>query len=118
MENTILSELQELKRQAALSEKQVLSELQELKKLTALEARSALTMDDASLLTGLSKSYLYKQTCQRKIPHYKSGGGKLVYFDKVELNAWMLQHKVKPVDEVSQEATAYCMANKKGGKPL
>jgi excisionase family DNA binding protein len=70
------------------------SELQEIKQLTLLAAKKALTMSDASLLTGLSKSHIYKCVCRKEIPYYKSSGGKLTYFDKDELNAWMLQHRV------------------------
>jgi excisionase family DNA binding protein len=66
-----------------------LKELQELKNLTLLGAKTALTMDDAALLTGLSKSHLYKLCCRKAIPYYKNGG-KLTYFDKVELNNWLL----------------------------
>ena len=37
---------------------------------------------------GLKKSYLHKLTSQGKIPHFKSQGGKLLYFDEQELKAW------------------------------
>jgi excisionase family DNA binding protein len=97
-------------------EKEFLNELQELKNLTLLGVKKVLTMTDASLLTGLSKSHLYKLVCFKKIPHYKSQGGKLTYFDKSELEAWQLQHRVKTDDEVEQEAATYCVTKaKKGG---
>jgi excisionase family DNA binding protein len=96
-------------------EEKIFRELQELKNLTLLGAKKALTMTDASLLTGLSKSHLYKLVCYKKIPHYKSDGGKLTYFDKSELEAWQLQHRVKTADEVKTEATNYCLTGKKGG---
>ena len=73
----------------------LLKELQELKNLTLLGAKQALTMSDAALLTGLSKSHLYKLVCFRQIPYYKSNGGKLTYFDKDELNRWMLAAEQK-----------------------
>jgi excisionase family DNA binding protein len=97
----------------------ILNELKELKNLTVLSAKQALTMNDAALLTGLSKSHLYKCVCSKKIPYYKSQGGKLTYFDKDELNGWMLQHRVKTADEVEQEAITYTVTgkhSKKGGK--
>ena len=37
-------------------------------------------MDDASLLTGFSKSHLYNWYAQKEIPHFKSKGGKITYF--------------------------------------
>jgi excisionase family DNA binding protein len=95
----------------------ILKELQELKKLTLLGAKQALTMSDASLLTGLSKSHIYKMVCAKKIPYYKGKGGKLTYFDKDELNKWLLQHRVKTSDELDQEAANYLVTGKlkKGG---
>jgi hypothetical protein len=51
--------------------------------------------------------------------HYKSDGGKLTYFDKNEVNGWMLQHRVKTTAEIEAEATTYIVTgkhSKKGGK--
>jgi len=90
------------------------NELQELKNLTLLGAKKALTMTDAALLTGLSKSHLYKECCKKNVPHWKSMGGKLTYFDKDELNDWMLKHRVKTVDEVEQAAATYVATGKRG----
>jgi excisionase family DNA binding protein len=97
---------------------EILKQLQELKELSVLSAKQALTMSDTALLTGLSKSHLYKLVCAKKIPYYKSQGGKLTYFDKDEVNSWMLQHRVKTSDEVEQEAANYLVTGnvKKGGK--
>jgi len=93
----------------------ILKELQELKILTLLGAKTALTMTDAALLTGLSKSHIYKMVCFKKIPYYKSVGGKITYFNKDELNAWMLQHRVKTESELEQEAVNFVVLGKKKG---
>ena len=95
-------------------EERVLNELQEIKKLTVLGAKKALTMSDVALLTGLSKSHLYKLCCSKRIPHWKSDGGKFTYFDKSEVEAWQLQHRVKTVDELQTEATNYVVTGRKG----
>lgn len=94
-------------------EEKVLSELQELKKVTLLGAKKTLTMSDCSLLTGLSMSHIYKLCMDKKIPHYKSQGGKLTYFEKSEVEAWQLKHRVKTVDETEQEATNYVVTGKR-----
>ena len=94
-------------------EQMILNELQEIKQLTILSAKQALTMSDAVLFTGLSKSHLYKLVCYKRIPHYKSNGGKLIYFDKSELTAWQLQHRVKTTEELETEAASYITANKR-----
>ena len=94
----------------------LLEEMQKLKELTALGAKQALTMNDVSIFTGLSKSHIYKMVCSKQIPHYKSGGGKLTYFDKAEVTAWLLKHRVKTTEEIDAEATAYIVTGKKGGR--
>ena len=71
-----------------------------------LAAKSVLTLDDAALLTGLSKSYLYRLTCTHQIPHYKPNG-KQLYFDRAELEAWMKQNRVATTKETEQQAIAY-----------
>ena len=91
---------------------QIFKELQELKQLTLIGVKKALTMNDASLLTGLSKSHLYKLVCYKKIPYYKSDGGKLIFFDKDELNTWLLSNRVKTEDEISREAGTYVLTGK------
>jgi excisionase family DNA binding protein len=95
---------------------EIKKELQEIKQLTLLGAKNVLTMSDCALLTGLSKSSLYKMVCAKQIPYYKSQGGKLTYFDKSEVEAWQLQHRVKTSAEIDREATSYVVTGKKGGK--
>ena len=95
---------------------EVLKELQELKNLTLLGAKTALTMTDAALLTNLSMSHLYKLCCYKKIPHYKSSGGKHTFFNKSELERWMLNRRIKTTDELAEEAVNYCVTGKiRGG---
>ena len=89
----------------------LLKELREIKRYTLLQAKQVLDMDDACLLTGLSKSRLYTLTSQGKIPHHKSPEGRNLYFSRDELNAWMLARHFESEDEVRTKAIAYC--NKK-----
>jgi predicted DNA-binding transcriptional regulator AlpA len=90
----------------------MMKELQELKKLTLLGAKQTLTMNDTVLLTGLSKSHLYKLCCERQIPYYKGQGGKLTYFDKTEIENWCKQHRVTTTDEVEARAINYVVTGK------
>ena len=97
-------------------EVKILNELQELKKLTLLGVKKALTMDDCALLTGLSKSHLYKLVMNKKVPYWKSDGGKLTYFDKQEIEAWLLQHRIKTAAEIETEAANYIVIGNRRGK--
>lgn len=80
--------------------------------------KPVLTMDEAVLFTGLSKSYLYKLTCRKLIPYYKNKGMKGIYFKREELEAWMTQERVATQEEIEQEAIRYTVKNdmKKGGR--
>jgi len=100
-----------------MTEDVILKELQELKDLTLLGTKKALTMNDTALLTGLSKSHLYKLVCAKKIPFYKAkDGGKLTYFNKSEIEAWQLYHRFKTKYEIENEAVNLIVTRKKGGK--
>ncbi|SNR43432.1 transcriptional regulator, AlpA family [Lutibacter agarilyticus] len=59
----------------------------------------------------LSKSHIYKLTSTREIPHYKSGGKKL-YFNKYEIDKWVLKNKVDTNDEINTMAANYIMNSK------
>jgi excisionase family DNA binding protein len=97
---------------------EIMTELQDLKQLTLIGAKHALRMNEAAIITGLSKSHLYKLVSAKRIPYCKSPGGKLTYFDRQKLDAWMLQNPVKPADEIEREAADYAVTgkhSKKGG---
>lgn len=73
-------------------EKEILLKLERIEQNTLLAAKQVLTFDDVAILTGMSKSTLYKLTSQGKIPHYKPSG-KMVYFDRKELEKWLRQNR-------------------------
>ncbi len=87
-------------------------ELNTIKAYCLLAAKNVLCLDDVALLTGLSKSYLYKMTCQKQIPYYRPSG-KQIYFDRSEIETWMKQNRVQTQQEAEQMAAAYCI--RKGG---
>lgn len=87
-------------------EERILSELAVIKMYSLLGAKNVLNFDDVVLLTGLSKSHLYKLTCTCQIPHYKPTG-KQIYFDRSEVEAWMRQNRVNTQMEADQQAMKY-----------
>ena len=80
---------------------------------TIFTTKEVLTSDEAARYLGVSKSCLYKWTCARQIPHYKSPTGKLCFFNRAEVEAWMQSIKVQTDDELEQEAQTIA---RKGGK--
>lgn len=83
------------------------SELEQMLFLT----KNVLSFDEASKFLHLSKSYLYKLTSGNLIPHYKPQG-KMIYFERVCLEAWLRQNPVKTQVQIEQEAQQYIMSNK------
>ena len=69
------------------------------------------SFDEASKFLNLSKSYLYKLTSGNLIPHYKPQG-KMLYFEKVELEAWLRQNPIKTQAQIEQEAQKYILNNR------
>ena len=59
----------------------ILSKLEVIERNSLLAAKNVLTIDDVAVLTGMSKSHLYKLTCTRQIPFYRPNG-KIVYTPK------------------------------------
>lgn len=94
-------------------EELIMKQLADIRNFSLLAAKNVLTMDDVVTLTGLSKAYLYKLTCNREIPYYKPNG-KVIYFDRQEVEEWMKQNRVISVVEAEQQASKYLM--EKGGK--
>jgi excisionase family DNA binding protein len=79
----------------------------ELENLVFL-SKNVLSFDEASKFLNLSKSYLYKLTSGNLIPHYKPQG-KMLYFEKAELEAWLRQNPVKTQAQIEQEAQKYIL---------
>lgn len=81
-----------------------------------LAAKNVLTLEDVALLTGLSKSHLYRLTCTRQIPFYKRA--KMLYFDRGEIESWMKQNRVATQQEAEQAAIAYVVTGRQKGGAL
>ncbi len=68
--------------------------------------KTVLTMREAAILTGLSLSHLYKLTSTNGIPHYKPTG-KAIYFNREELEGWMLRGRKPTAEEVGAAACTH-----------
>lgn len=61
----------------------------------AISSKAILTSQETAVYIGVSLSQLYKMTSTRSIPHYKPRG-KMCYFERKELDAWLLQNHNGP----------------------
>ena len=95
-------------------QEQILEKLSKIESLYRLQpTKEIFNFAEACTFLSYSKSYLYKLTYSRQIPHYKPNR-KMLYFKKSDLEAWLLRNRVKTADEIAQEAIDY-VAKKKGG---
>jgi len=71
-----------------------------------LSNKQILSLSEASAFTGLATSYLYKLTSTQEIPHYKPRG-KMLYFDRSELESWLKQNRVNSNADIERKAAAH-----------
>ena len=84
---------------------------EEIADVIAITTKNVLTAKEAASYAGLSMSGLYKLTHAGKIPFYRPGG-KLIYFNRAELEAWLQRNRVATTEEIHDRAARYTM---KGG---
>jgi excisionase family DNA binding protein len=77
-----------------------------LKKIESLllSQKTVLNFDETAVYTGLSKSHLYKLTSTGGIPCYKPHG-KNIYFEKAQIDSWLLSNPKKCNTESEQDET-------------
>lgn len=73
--------------------------------------KKVFSFEEASRFLNLSKSYLYQLTSKGLIPHYKPQG-KMLYFEREELEQWLLHNPVKTKQLLEQEAANRIVINK------
>ncbi len=84
----------------------VQEQLNRIEKYALLGAKNVLTFEEAIMFTGLSKSTLYKLSASHSVPCYKPRQ-KLLYFEKKELELWLLQNRQNTTDEIESKALNY-----------
>lgn len=82
----------------------IIQTLQEIKRYTLLGAKRVLNLDEVCLLTGHSKSRIYSLTSANKIPFYKSPEGRSLFFNRDEIEGWLMSRRNMTEDEMKQYA--------------
>jgi excisionase family DNA binding protein len=85
---------------------QQVAELQ--KRVDSLEdildnGKEVLTVEEAAKVMGMARSTLYKMTCEQSIPFYRPNG-KMIFFEKADILAWIRRNRVSTQEEIDQEA--------------
>jgi excisionase family DNA binding protein len=92
----------------------VLKKLENIEKMLSEQTmlkKEVLNFSETAIYLEVSHSHLYKLTSMGIIPSYKPNGKKL-YFNRKELNSWLLSNKHYSKDEIENEAANYLI--KKG----
>ena len=89
---------------------------QEIAANLSINTKAILSCGEAARYCSVSLSHLYKLTSARKIPYHKPEG-KMVYFRREDLDAWLLSNRVATMGELDQQARV-CEPNikKRGGR--
>lgn len=67
------------------------------------QGKDVLTLEEAAKFMGIARSSLYKMTHEQTIPFYKPNG-KMIFFEKSDLLAWVRKNRVSSESEISEEA--------------
>ena len=65
--------------------------------------KDVLTAEETARYMGISKSYLYKLTMRKEIPHYKPMG-KMCYFNRAEVEEWLQSNRCATTTEIADRA--------------
>ena len=76
-------------------------------------AKEVMNLEETAMFLGISKSTLYKMTSDHVIPFYRPNG-KMIYFEKTDLLAWIRKNRVSSNSELDAQAQQMLqnMANK------
>ncbi|MBB1149692.1 MULTISPECIES: helix-turn-helix transcriptional regulator [Myroides] len=94
---------------------QIIHQQRELKEaigLNMIQQKEMLNVQELSEYIGMSTSSIYKLVYNNKIPNYKPNG-KILYFDREEINTWLRQNKSQSISQIQQQALDYSFKNRK-----
>ena len=77
-----------------------------------ITTKEVLNSEEAARYIGISTGTLHKLTHNRALPYYKPSG-KLCFFNRRELEAWLQRNRISSNDEIADRAYTIAM---RGGK--
>jgi excisionase family DNA binding protein len=93
----------------------ILNEIHHLMEQQVQNQKKILNLEEASKFLGISKSDLYKRTSTNSIPFHKPSG-KLIYFLREDLEAWMLSNRHSTTKEIKELSSNLKLGGIKNGK--
>lgn len=90
----------------------ILERLERIEAILSKTAKTIFTVDDLIDYTGFKRSYIYKLVHLNEIP-YSKPQGKILFFDRAEIDEWLRQNKSKSKSQISNNAIDYFFKSKK-----
>ncbi len=91
--------------------KLILEKLDYLEQLIIANHKEILSVEELEKYTGFKKSYIYHLVHYSKIP-YSKPNGKYLFFQKSEINEWLLKNKYLSDDQIQTKAREYVLKKK------
>ena len=83
--------------------------LQRIEKMLCVQ-KEVISLEELIAYTGYSEAHIYRLTSKNQIPHYKRANR--LFFNRKEIDSWLMQNRVKTVREIESEASTYCVISK------
>lgn len=91
--------------------KLILEKLDYLEQLIISNNKEILSVEELEKYTGFKKSYIYHLVHFSKIP-YSKPNGKYLFFQKSEIDEWLLKNKSLSDDQIQEKAREYVLKKK------
>ena len=91
--------------------KLILEKLDYLEQLIQNTNKEILSVEELKKYTGFKKSYIYHLVHQNKIP-YSKPNGKYLFFERSEIDQWLLKNKSISQDQIQENARKYALKNR------
>ncbi|MDM1093726.1 helix-turn-helix transcriptional regulator [Myroides odoratimimus] len=88
--------------------KLILEKLDYLEQLIISNNKEILSVEELEKYTGFKKSYIYHLVHYSKIP-YSKPNGKYLFFQKSEIDEWLLKNKSLSDDQIQKKAREYVL---------
>ena len=72
----------------------IIEKLERIRTATILASKTVYNTAEAAEFLGIKRGFLYELVRNRKLTHFRSKGGKLIYFKRKDLEAWMTYNSV------------------------
>jgi excisionase family DNA binding protein len=90
----------------------IFERLDQLERLIVGLNKTILNVEDLINYTGYKRSYIYKLVHNNVIPFSKPNG-KTLFFEKSEIDTWLLQNKSQSISQIEDKAQDYINKSRK-----